>query len=72
MWRPPRAGALRTRARATAGAAHRRGAERLEEHEQADMENLLSGRNPIREALKSGRDIEQLLVARGELSGSAR
>ena len=36
------------------------------------MENLLSGRNPIREALKSGRDIEKLLVARGELSGSAR
>ena len=26
----------------------------------------------FREALKSGRDIEQLLVARGELSGSAR
>lgn len=36
------------------------------------QENLLSGRNPIREALKSGRDIEKLLVARGELSGSAR
>ncbi len=35
-------------------------------------ENLLSGRNPIREALKSGRDIEKLLVASGELSGSAR
>jgi len=35
-------------------------------------ENLLAGRNPIREALKSGRDIERLLVARGELSGSAR
>ncbi len=35
-------------------------------------ENLLSGRNPIREALKSGRDIEKLMVARGELSGSAR
>lgn len=35
-------------------------------------ENLLSGRNPIREALKSGRDIEKLLVSRGELSGSAR
>ncbi len=35
-------------------------------------ENLLTGRNPIREALKSGRDIEKLLVARGELSGSAR
>ena len=38
----------------------------------AFAENLLSGRNPIREALKSGRDIEKLLVARGELSGSAR
>ena len=37
-----------------------------------EVENLLSGRNPIREALKSGRDIEKLLVARGELSGSAR
>ena len=35
-------------------------------------ENLLAGRNPIREALKSGRDIERLLVARGDLSGSAR
>lgn len=35
-------------------------------------ENILSGRNPIREALKSGRDIERLLVQRGELSGSAR
>lgn len=35
-------------------------------------ENLLSGRNPIREALKVGRDIEKLMVASGELSGSAR
>jgi 23S rRNA (guanosine2251-2'-O)-methyltransferase len=35
-------------------------------------ENLLSGRNPIREALKSGRDIEKLMVSRGELSGSAK
>lgn len=35
-------------------------------------ENLLTGRNPIREALKSGRDLEKLLVQRGELSGSAR
>lgn len=35
-------------------------------------ENLLVGRNPIREALKAGRDIEKLLVQRGELSGSAR
>ncbi|MBE5768015.1 MAG: 23S rRNA (guanosine(2251)-2'-O)-methyltransferase RlmB [Clostridiales bacterium] len=36
------------------------------------MENLLAGRNPIREALKAGRDIEKLMVQRGELSGSAR
>lgn len=35
-------------------------------------DNLLSGRNPIREALRSGRDIEKLLVQKGELSGSAR
>lgn len=35
-------------------------------------ENLLAGRNPIREALRAGRDIEKLMVARGELTGSAR
>ena len=35
-------------------------------------ENLLSGRNPIREAIKNGRDIEKLLVAKGDLSGTAR
>lgn len=37
-----------------------------------EPENLLSGRNPIREALKANRDIEKLLVAAGDLSGSAR
>ena len=43
------------------------------EDEQAEPnENVLSGRNPIREALRSGRDIEKLLVMSGELSGSAR
>ncbi len=40
--------------------------------EEIVHEYLLSGRNPIREALKAGRDIEKLLVQRGELSGSAR
>lgn len=35
-------------------------------------ENLLAGRNPIREALRAGRDIEKLMVQRGELTGSAR
>ncbi len=34
--------------------------------------NLLTGRNPIREALKTGRDLEKLMVAKGDLAGSAR
>lgn len=38
----------------------------------AAPENLLAGRNPIREALRAGRDIEKLMVMRGELTGSAR
>ena len=38
----------------------------------AEIENLITGRNPIREALKSGRDIEKLLVAKGDLNGTAR
>lgn len=40
--------------------------------ENLPVDNLLVGRNPIREAIKSGRDLEKLLVARGELQGSAR
>ena len=36
-----------------------------------DENYILTGRNPIREALKSNRDIEKLLVQKGELSGSA-
>jgi 23S rRNA (guanosine2251-2'-O)-methyltransferase len=38
--------------------------------EQPD--NLIVGRNPIREALKAAQPIEKMLVAQGELSGSAR
>ena len=38
----------------------------------AEPENILCGRNPIREALKNDRDIEKLLVQKGELSGTAR
>lgn len=34
--------------------------------------NILTGRNPIREAIKTGRDLEKLMIAKGELSGSAR
>ena len=35
-------------------------------------ENMLVGRNPIREALKSGAPVEKLIVAEGDLSGAAR
>ena len=40
--------------------------------QEEEASNLLVGRNPIREALKAGRDMEKLLVAKGELIGSAR
>lgn len=40
----------------------------LEEQE----DRILCGRNPIREALRSGREIEKLLIQKGELSPSAR
>ena len=36
------------------------------------IENIIVGRNPIREAVKNGRELERILVQRGELSGSAR
>lgn len=41
---------------------------------EADLSqvNLLTGRNPIREAIKTGRDLEKLMIAKGDLSGSAR
>jgi 23S rRNA (guanosine2251-2'-O)-methyltransferase len=42
------------------------------EAEEAGIDNLLVGRNPIREALKAGQHIEKMLVAQGELSGSAK
>ncbi len=35
-------------------------------------ENLLVGRNPIREALKNGRPMEKLMVIKGDISPSAR
>lgn len=47
--------------------------ERFANREQAEMpENVLEGRNPIREALKAGRSIEKLLVAQGEIEGSVK
>ena len=35
-------------------------------------DNILAGRNPIREAIKAGKPINKLLVQTGDLSGSAR
>ena len=49
--------------------------QRPAENGMADLpseEYILTGRNPIREALKNDRDLEKLLVQKGELSGSAR
>lgn len=43
-----------------------------EQSENTINDNILIGRNPIREALKGTRDIEKLLVQKGELGGSAR
>lgn len=42
------------------------------EENASGEELILCGRNPIREALKAGRDIEKIFVQKGELSGSAR
>ena len=44
------------------------------EEEEANLppENLLLGRNPVREALRAGRDMEKLLVQSGEATGSLR
>ena len=42
-----------------------------EENSISEESYILTGRNPIREALKTNRDLEKLLVQKGELSGSA-
>ncbi len=51
-------------------------AKRFENREDPEKdenaENILEGRNPIREALKAGRHIERLLVAQGEIQGSVK
>lgn len=47
----------------------------LKDHEaeaQEFIENRIEGKNPVLEALKSGRTIEKLLIARGSSEGSIR
>ena len=39
---------------------------------ESDYSNQIEGRNPVKEALKSGRTIEKILVAKGELTGSIK
>ena len=46
--------------------------DRADSQRSDDSENILCGRNPIREALRNNRDIEKLLVQKGELNGSAK
>ena len=41
------------------------------EHDTDAEKYILTGRNPIREALKNHRDLEKLMVQKGDLSGSA-
>lgn len=43
----------------------------LDESNEETPSSLIVGRNPIREAIKAGRDIEKLLIQEGELLGSA-
>ena len=33
-------------------------------------ENIITGRNPVMEALRAGRTVEKILVAKGEREGS--
>lgn len=42
----------------------------VKEEKNASNTDIIEGRNPIAEALKSGREIDKILVARGEKNGS--
>ena len=44
----------------------------ISDKREQQNEYVLTGRNPIREALKNHHDLEKLLVQKGELSGSAK
>lgn len=46
--------------------------EEIQEKEQEFVENRVEGKNPVLEALRSGRTVEKLLVARGSTEGSIR
>lgn len=58
--------------KSTQNAPARRDFAREESREEEIPENVLEGRNPIREAIKAGRSIEKLLVAQGEIQGTVK
>lgn len=42
------------------------------ENENKNKNNIIVGRNPVNEAIRSGRAIESILISKGELNGSVR
>ena len=44
----------------------------MNNHDDRKFNDIISGRNPVTEALRSGRAIDCLYIARGELSGSVK
>ncbi|MBR3750678.1 MAG: 23S rRNA (guanosine(2251)-2'-O)-methyltransferase RlmB [Clostridia bacterium] len=44
----------------------------VSEQEEDFCENLLEGRNPVKEAIKAGREIERILISNGAGDGSVR
>ena len=46
--------------------------EKMKDVEEARFTDVIVGRNPVAEALRSGREIDKLLVAHGSLNGSTR
>ena len=45
----------------------------VQDQEQDDLlENILEGRNPVKEAIKAGREIERILISNGAGDGSVR
>lgn len=45
---------------------------RKEDNLNFESENLVEGRNPVLEVIKSGRDIDKLYIAKGEMEGSIK
>ena len=43
-----------------------------EKTEKGNSSDIIAGRNPVTEALRSGRAIDSVLIAKGELNGSVK